>query len=154
MSRISPVSMPLSIMMVVTPDFFSPLRIARWIGAAPRYFGKSDECRFMQNCVGILRKVALKICPNATTIITSGRFCFNDSINSGSLTVFGCSMGRSESNAYCLIGETRSFCLRPFGLSGCVMTASIECEDWCRDFRVGSANSGVPIKIMFLHPAL
>ena len=34
--RISPVSMPASIFMIVIPVTFLPSRIARWIGAAPR----------------------------------------------------------------------------------------------------------------------
>ena len=31
---------------VVTPVIFSPFAIAHWIGAAPRYFGNSEACRF------------------------------------------------------------------------------------------------------------
>jgi hypothetical protein len=124
------------------------------MGAAPRYLGKREECRLMQNCLGILRKNSLNICPKATTIIVSGRFEINESMNSGALTVSGWSMGMFKSNATCLIGETRSFSPRPFGLSGWVMTESMECEEWCRAFSVGSANSGVPINTIFMHPAL
>ena len=39
---ISPVSIPSSICMVVTPETCSPLMTAHWIGAAPRYLGSSD----------------------------------------------------------------------------------------------------------------
>ena len=45
---IGPVSSPASICMIVTPVSVSPLAIAQLIGAAPRYFGSSDECTLMQ----------------------------------------------------------------------------------------------------------
>src|SRR5918912_203700 len=34
--------------MSVTPVSFSSLRIAHWMGAAPRYFGSNDVCTFKQ----------------------------------------------------------------------------------------------------------
>ncbi len=33
--------------MVVTPVRVSPLRMAHWMGPAPRYFGSSDACTLM-----------------------------------------------------------------------------------------------------------
>ena len=48
----SPVSMPTSICISVTPVSRSPRMIAHWIGAAPRYFGRSDACTFRQPCFG------------------------------------------------------------------------------------------------------
>ena len=45
---IAPVSIPFSIRMIVTPDSFSPLIIAYWIGAAPRYLGSKDACTLIQ----------------------------------------------------------------------------------------------------------
>ena len=40
--RMSPLSMPASIFMMVTPVSASPFRMAHWIGAAPRYLGRRD----------------------------------------------------------------------------------------------------------------
>ena len=45
-NRMSPVSSPASMRMVVTPVTDSPRAIAHWIGAAPRYFGSSEACMF------------------------------------------------------------------------------------------------------------
>ena len=69
MSNMSPVSIPLSIIIVVTPERASPLMMARLIGAAPRYFGKREECKLMQNCLGTFSRASWSICPKATTMI-------------------------------------------------------------------------------------
>ncbi len=53
--RTSPVSMPSSINMVVTPVSVSLFMIAHWIGAAPRYFGSSDACMFIAPIFGSAR---------------------------------------------------------------------------------------------------
>ena len=42
----SPVSSPASIRIVVTPVTDSPFAIAHWMGAAPRYLGNSEACKF------------------------------------------------------------------------------------------------------------
>ncbi len=60
---ISPVSKPASIFMIVTPVSASPLRIADWIGDAPRYFGSSDVWTFTQPNFGKSKMVCGKICP-------------------------------------------------------------------------------------------
>ena len=43
-SRMSPVSSPSSICMMVTPVSWSPDAMAHWMGAAPRYRGRSEPC--------------------------------------------------------------------------------------------------------------
>ena len=47
-SSMAPVSMPASIFISVTPVSRSPRTTDHVIGAAPRYFGKSDPCTFTQ----------------------------------------------------------------------------------------------------------
>ena len=47
-ANISPVSRPSSIFIMVTPTSRSPARMARCIGAAPRYFGSSEAWMLMQ----------------------------------------------------------------------------------------------------------
>jgi len=48
---------------VVSPVIVSPLTIAQWIGAAPRYFGSSDACRLTHPSRGISIKRCEMICP-------------------------------------------------------------------------------------------
>ena len=62
-ARMSPVSRPASIFMMVTPVSVSPLRIADWTGDAPRYFGSSDVWTFTQPNFGKSRIAGGKICP-------------------------------------------------------------------------------------------
>ena len=50
---ISPVSIPISIYIVLIPVCFSPLITAHCIGAAPLYFGSNDPCTFIQPYFGI-----------------------------------------------------------------------------------------------------
>ncbi|GIS85381.1 MAG: hypothetical protein CM1200mP16_16810 [Nitrospina sp.] len=44
----SPCPFPLSIIMVVTPEILSPLRMARLMGAAPLYLGNREECKLIK----------------------------------------------------------------------------------------------------------
>jgi len=44
----SPASSSLAIYMMVTPVTLSPLRIAQLMGAAPRYFGRTEECTLIE----------------------------------------------------------------------------------------------------------
>ena len=71
-SNISPVSIPASIRIDVTPVFVSPFTMAQLMGAAPRYFGSSEACRLIQPSLGIGRSRAGMICPYAMMTIASG----------------------------------------------------------------------------------
>ena len=62
-SRIGPVSSPGSSRIVVSPVFLSPLMMAQAMGAAPRYFGSSEACRFIQPSRGISSRRLGMICP-------------------------------------------------------------------------------------------
>ena len=42
-ARMSPVSIPSAILMMVTPVSSSPFKMAQLIGAAPRYLGRREE---------------------------------------------------------------------------------------------------------------
>jgi len=54
-SRMSPVSKPASIFIVVTPVTSSPWAIAHCTGAAPRYFGSSEACTLTMPSGGMSR---------------------------------------------------------------------------------------------------
>ena len=85
---ISPVSIPTSIYIVVTPVFLSPFKTAHWIGAAPLYFGSKEPCTFMQPLLGISSISFGKIFPYATTHMTSGFKAFISEINSSLFLTF------------------------------------------------------------------
>src|SRR5262245_31313464 len=110
--------------MVVTPVMVSSAIIARAIGAAPRYLGSSDACTLMHPIGGILRTSAGKICPNATTTITSGAISPSLLDNPGSLIDEGVRTGRPTRTPSDLTGDG-SACenCRRRGLSGRVTTA-------------------------------
>ena len=143
-NSISPVSRPASICIVVTPVLASPLTMHHCIGAAPRYSGSSEACTFIQPYSGISSISWDNICPNATTMMSSGFMPLIACTASGSLTLRGCSTSMPCSNAHTLTGGGVIFLPRPFGLSGCVttpttLTVSINFS------RHGTAKSGVPI---------
>ena len=71
-SSISPVSMPASMRIVVTPLFVSPFTMAQLIGAAPRYFGSREAWRLIQPSRGIGRSRAGIIWPYAMITMQSG----------------------------------------------------------------------------------
>jgi len=53
--RMGPVSIPSSIRMIVIPVIVSPRATAQLIGAAPRYFGRSDAWTLMHPMRGMSR---------------------------------------------------------------------------------------------------
>ena len=149
---ISPVSMPFAINMVVIPVTVSPSIIARCMGAAPRYFGRSEPCTLIQPYSGIFKISSGSICPKAVTAISSALYFRSSSTNSGAFTRSGCKTARPCASAYSFTGENASFLPLPFGLSGCVITASTSCSRR-RASSEATAKSGVPIKITLM-PAL
>jgi hypothetical protein len=58
--------------MIVTPVSASPLRMAHWIGAAPRYLGSRDVWTLRQPKRGRSRMLWGRIWPYAATTIRSG----------------------------------------------------------------------------------
>ena len=64
---ISPSSIPAFIFITVTPVDRSPPIIARFVGAAPRHFGRSDPCKLIANILGMDRILTLSIWPNDIT---------------------------------------------------------------------------------------
>ena len=71
-SRISPVSMPLSVNMVVTPVISSPLMMDQLIGALPRCLGRSEEWTLIVPSFGISRISWESSWPNAAVTHRSG----------------------------------------------------------------------------------
>ena len=75
-NSISPVSIPASIRIVVTPVRVSPFTMAQLIGAAPLYFGSKEACRLIQPIFGIGSNLAGIIWPYAMITAQSGAsFC-------------------------------------------------------------------------------
>ena len=68
----SPVSMPTSVSMVVTPATFSPFRMHQLMGAEPRYFGSSDACTFTVPYWGMESISLLSSWPKAAVTTRSG----------------------------------------------------------------------------------
>ena len=54
-TRMSPVSRPSSICIMVTPDTVSPASMARGMGAAPRQRGSREACTLTQPWTGVFR---------------------------------------------------------------------------------------------------
>jgi hypothetical protein len=111
----SPVSSPASIRMVVTPVTDSPLAIAHWIGAAPRYFGSRDACKFKISQPG---KIDHPLRDDAAIAddydrVASGPVAANWSRNSALfLMVAGCRTAMPRRIAASFTGETASFPFR------------------------------------------
>lgn len=59
----SPASSSGAIYMMLTPVSFSPSRIAQLMGAAPRYFGSSDEWTLIEPYFGVFRMSSGRIRP-------------------------------------------------------------------------------------------
>src|SRR2546422_498001 len=89
----------------------------------------------------------LRTWPYATTTPTSGTRARRRARNAGSLGRSGCSTGTSSASAAVLTGVgTTVERERPWGLSGCVTTATTSNPSPSKAWREGTANSGVPKK--------
>jgi hypothetical protein len=62
----------------------------------------------------------------------------------------GCRIFNPSACAFSFTGEGHGVLLLPLGLSGCVTTAAILCVDVANEHKLGTANSGVPIKTTFI----
>ena len=119
---IFPVSISCFRKKVVTPVSRSPLITAQLIGAAPRYWGKSDACRLKVPSGGMAHTTSGSI-RKATTICRSALSLRSSSMNASSLSRSGCSTGRPIDTAYFFTSLCCSTLpCRPIGLSGIVMT--------------------------------
>ena len=145
-SRISPVSIPSSIIMVVTPVMRSPEMIACAIGAEPLCFGSREAWTLIFPNNGISRISLLRICPKAAVTHRSGRS--SRSVSTASLRIFsGWNTGMPDSAAAIFTGHGSTLFPRPFGLSGWVKTPATSAPGNARrTFNAGTAKSGVPIK--------
>ena len=114
-------------------------------GAAPRYLGSRDAWILIHPNLGISRMLFGMICPNAATMMMSGARFFSSSTNSGSLTFTGCSTGIPCFSASSFTGVGIIVLPLPFGLSGCVITASTSYPFSASATRGATAKSGVPI---------
>ena len=106
---------------VVTPDSFSPLIIAQFIGAAPLYCGNKEACKLKVPKAGMLQTTFGNIL-KATTTCTLAFKAFNCSKKSSLFKFVGCSTGMFWSKAYFFTADCESFCPLPAGLSGAVTT--------------------------------
>src|SRR5437879_448227 len=153
-SSISPVSIPASIRIVVTPVRVSPFTMAQLMGAAPRYLGSREACRLIQPSFGIGSNLAGIICPYAIITTQSGAsFCSSASVSAARIFSGSCP-GRCAASAVSFTAENETSCPRPRGRSGCVIALIISmsgCASRC--LSVGTANEGVPQKtIRIINP--
>src|SRR5467141_5073051 len=153
-TSISPVSIPASIRIVVTPVRVSPFTIAQLMGAAPRYLGSREACRLIQPSFGIGSNLAGIICPYAIITTQSGAsLCSSASVSAARIFSGWCTVSCAAS-AVSFTAENDTSCPRPRGRSGCV-TALIISMSGCasRCLSVGTANEGVPQKtIRIINP--
>src|SRR5213076_272761 len=143
-SSMSPVSIPASIRIVVTPVRVSPFPIAQLIGAAPRYLGSREACKLIQPSLGIGSNFAGIICPYAMITTPSGAsFCSKASVSGARIFSGWCTAACAAS----LTAENETSCPRPRGRSGWVITPTISISGCAsRRLSVGTANEGVPQK--------
>ena len=143
-AMISPVSICSLIKNVVTPVSSSPLIIAQWIGAAPRYLGNREACKLNEPFEGI-DQTSFGSIRKATTTNTSALCSFNSETNDSSFKLGGCKMGRFFSVQKTLIGDAVNCFPLPDFLSCAVTTAITSCS-LSRIFCKGDiAKAGVPI---------
>ena len=147
---ISPVSIPSAIRCVVTPVTVSPLMIAHWIGAAPRYFGSRDACTLTQPKRGISNIAFGIICPKASTIMISGSYPRRYSTQASSLTRSGWYTSMPCASAHALTGVYLSALLLPTALSGCETTSPTSCPALMISSNVATAKSGVPMNMTLM----
>src|SRR5690554_6590577 len=141
---IAPVSIFSSIKNVVTPVLVSPLIIAQFIGAAPRYSGSREACRLNVPYSGISHTTF----GNSRKATTTCRLACNERSSSRKVSSFkfvGGSTFKSCSKAYFFTADAISFLPRPAGLSGAVITPTIFLLASTIARSTPTAKSGVPI---------
>ena len=119
-----PVSMAWERKNVVTPGIVSPLIMAQFIGAAPRYCGRSEACKLNVPNRGMFHTTSGSM-RNATTIWRSAFHSRKAFKKFSSFSFSGWRSGRFWDKAYCLTGENCILWPLPAGLSGMVMTPTI-----------------------------
>ena len=144
----SPASSSSSMYIMLTPVSVSPFKMAECIGEAPLYFGSREECTFIIPYFGISIISLGIILPYATTTIKSGLTSFILLITSSSFILFGCIISISLSRPNCLTGEYIILFPLAFRLSSFVKI-SFKSVFLYTVSRLGIANSGVPINIVF-----
>ena len=132
---------------VLAPVVVSPFRTAQWIGAAPRYWGRSDPCRLTVPKRGRFHTTSGNM-RNATTTPRSASHSSSSAWNSGDFSFSGWARGRLCARATCFTSEARNVRPRPAGRSGAVTTPTTLCWDWSNCSRHVAANWGVPRKRM------
>ena len=147
--RMSPVSMPISVIMVVMPVTGSPLTMAHWMGAAPRYLGRREPWTLMQPCLGISRFSWDRSWPKAAVTIRSGAKSCKAATPSGALILSNWYTGIPSSRAAALAAGGVNTAFRPTGRSGWVKRASSWPRLWSI-FNEGTAKSGVPRKAILI----
>ena len=144
----SPASSSSSMYIMLTPVSVSPFKMAECIGDAPLYFGSREECTFIIPYFGISIISLGIILPYATTTIKSGFISFILLITSSSFILFGCIISMLLSSPNCLTGEYIILFPLAFRLSSFVKI-SFKSVFLYTVSRLGIANSGVPINIVF-----
>ncbi len=146
-SKRSPVSTVGARINVVRPVTESPFSSAFWMGAAPRYSGSKDPCRFIHPCFGMPSNVRGNIL-NATTTKRSAFNSCNDAASDSLFSDSGCNRGISLCLAKEATGPAVCFIPLPFAVSAEETTATTSWRLLERDDSVGNAKTGLPRKTM------
>src|SRR5579883_2893254 len=122
--------------------------MAHAIGAAPRYFGKSEAWTLMPPCGGTASTSRERIWPYAATTSKSGCNDCNAATPSGVLMLSG--WRTATPCSWAMVFMPRPVCRveprsAPAARSGCVTRPTTECGLAKSASKVGSANSPVPI---------
>ena len=113
------------------------------MGAAPRYWGRSEPCRLTVPSAGRFHTASGSIL-NATTTPRSAFHSSRRPGNSGAFSFSGCARGRPCWTATSLTALAFSERPRPAGLSGAVTTPTTWCRLKSNCSRQAAANCGVP----------
>ena len=137
--------MPSSSFISVTPVSVSPRTTAHVMGAAPRYFGRSDAWTFTHPRRGPSSTSRGRMRPYATTSATSACCARTHAPNSPVLSFVGCTTGKPELRARTFTAGGVSVRPRPAGLSGWQTTPTTSAIA-CSASSDGTANAGEPKK--------
>ena len=149
LSAISPSSIFSFMRIIVTPVSFSPFAMARFIGAAPLYSGKSEACILRQCNFGRPNTTFDIIWPKLATINKSALIFFRNSIESLEFTSGGWKVLIPSSSAFNFTAVGAILRALPFCLSGWVTTRAI--SSLLASFsKIGAAKLELPKNTIFI----
>ena len=124
----------------------SPLAMAHWIGAAPRYFGNSEACRLMLPCAASRASIAAQCDHSRRSTMHSGAIASSCARNSALFLIFsGCATASPSSSALLLYRRERQLHPRgPWDDPAASPPSAMSCPAAISASSGGTANMGVP----------